>query len=80
MIITEQQYNSVVSGLRTQLELQRAHAKERTDALHALVNENQQLRNQLAEVTATNRVLSVAFVDECAKPKQPEPARKQKRK
>lgn len=45
MIITEQQYNSVVSGLRTQLELQRAWTAEKVHEINDLMRERDALRS-----------------------------------
>ena len=43
MQITQQQYNSVVSGLRTQLELQRDHTRELQQSVAALADNSRRV-------------------------------------
>lgn len=55
MIITEQQYNSVVSGLRTQLELQRAHTAEKIRTINTLTIDQDHLGDKIRELETNCR-------------------------
>lgn len=55
MIITEQQYNSVVSGLRTQLELQRAQTAEKIRTINNLTIDQDRLGDKLREMETNCR-------------------------